>query len=183
MQTSKSSRLLDLPTEVLSLIYAPLSCLAEMRLLATTKRLAARAEETKEARRLSVRDAFDSLVARVPEGRITTVSRNYKVHFDMKYNEEDKLITMKERTLTFETYWKKTAKVCLEIKWHDEFLRVHIERTRYFTITAPPPTNRYKDFVIYPHRGTLLSKGHRSNVERPVPDLFAMLEMALDDLR
>ena len=163
-----------LSPEILAHICVYLPCIAEARLLMTTKRLAAHATETKKARRLAVLRAFETLIAHVGDFPIETEVPNRKAYSTMKYSEEYKMVQM-ERT----TKDKRTGlHVYVEVEWHEDFLFVHIRSTS--SIKCRSSGEDRDACIIYPHKGTMRKRG-RASVEQPMQyeDLFRMLDIML----
>ena len=164
--------LLDLSSETLVLICANLLCLEEMRLLMSTKRLAAHAAEAKKARRLAVLRAFESIVARANDFLIESKIPVNDVYSEVKYTEKDKMMGMKRRM----RYPCKGLDVYVVFKWYEDFLLVEIRSTYYdgSYVSGKYDTRR----IIYPHKGTMRNSGG-AFVERPMQDLFNMLDCVL----
>lgn len=175
---------LDLPSEVLSLICAVLPCLPEMRLLMTTKRLAARAAGAKEARRRAVSDAFESLEAQASENPATDVFEL----LEAQINENPAWDRHKEAEGTPTVYFTRDVHdVCsseeylILVQKNDDFLRAFVYAT--YTRRWGSTSRYYRNLrtVVYPHKGTLRF-GRRPSNEREMGELVASLCDTMDEV-
>jgi hypothetical protein len=173
-ESESTALLLNLPPEMLSLICTALPCIPEMRLLMSTKRLAARAEETKETRRRAVLGAFESLISRVRD----------QVSGAMRTLVEHNRALGKFKIVRFNTTNPRVIiRIILTIENGGDLLHVAIDAIGNITHRPKPIVIKTaKKLVVYPHKGTLGTKG-RSTVESPMhTDLSTMLENEQRDL-